>query len=143
MTINTDNPYAIGDALQDGWVVGPKSPDTGIPMLIAPENFNIEGNVTSEAANKLLTEKTQNEPDIQLPTHTEFLAIYNQLVAKGLNQNAGFKTVNDKSGARYYTSSAPYVWGQVALDMASGVVQTCNDARIRFIKPAFGLQYKV
>lgn len=89
----TKQAYNIGDVLPDGWVVGPRSPKTGIVMAIEPASGALEGYKTWHQGEEHAKElREQGHANARQPSadnnNDELNAIYNEVVKAGRNGNA-------------------------------------------------------
>lgn len=101
----TKKAYNIGDTLPDGWVVGPRSPKTGIVMAIEPASGALDGYKTWHQGEDHAKElREQGHANARQPSadnnNDELNAIYNEVVKAGRNGNAKLNT----SGSSPYGS---------------------------------------
>jgi hypothetical protein len=102
--------YNIGDVLPDGWVVGPRSPRTGIVMSLEPASTALDGYKTwyqGEDHAKDLRE--QGHTNARQPSadnnNNELNAIYNEVVKAGRNGNAQLNTSDSGPYGIYWSST--------------------------------------
>lgn len=93
----TKQAYNIGDVLPDGWVVGPRSPKTGIVMAIEPVSGALDGYKTWHQGEDHAKElREQGHANARQPSannnNDELNAIYNEVVKAGRNGNAKLNT---------------------------------------------------
>lgn len=102
-TTVTKQAYNIGDVLPDGWVVGPRSPKTGIVMAIEPVSGALDGYKTWHQGQVHAAElRDQGHANARQPSadnnNDELNAIYNDVVKAGRNGNAKL----NRSGSNRY-----------------------------------------
>lgn len=125
----TKKAYNIGDVIEaqdgwdqryTGWVVGPRSPETGIVMLIEPASGALDGYKTWHEGQdhaKELREKgyaNARQPSSDLKGNDELSAIYQEVVKAGHNGNAKLNTSDSEPFGRYWSGTTvfhPYVPG--------------------------------
>jgi len=102
----TKQAYNIGDVLDDGWIVGPVSPETGNVMAVEPVAGALGGYQTwfagEDHVKELLADGNNNAHQA---TDTELYAIYNEIVKAGNNDNAQFNTSGSFPYGRYWSST--------------------------------------
>lgn len=106
----TKKAYNIGDTLPDGWVVGPRSPKTGIVMALEPVSGALDGYKTwyqGEDHAKELRE--QGHINARQPSadnnNDELNAIYNEIVEAGQNDNAELNTSASFPLGKYWSGT--------------------------------------
>lgn len=113
----TKKAYRIGDVLPDGWVVGPRSPKTGIVMAIEPVSGALDGYKTwyqgEDHAEELRKQGHANARQPSADTYNdELTAIFYEVVKAGRNGNAQFNTSDPDSdhwsGTGYHSDN--YRW---------------------------------
>lgn len=87
----TKKAYNIGDVLPDGWVVGPRAPETGIIMGIEPVSCALRGRRTwEEGENHAKKLRKEGNIDARQASLGELRVIYEKLVEPGYNHKAKF-----------------------------------------------------
>lgn len=102
--------YNIGDALPDGWVVGPRSPKTGIVMSLEPVAGALDGYKTWHQGQDHAAElRGQGHANARQPSadgnSDELNAIYNDVVKAGRNGNAKLNTSGSSPFGEYWSST--------------------------------------
>lgn len=142
--------YRIGDVLPDGWVVGPRSPKTGIVMSLEPVSGALDGYKTwyqGEDHAKELRE--QGHANARQPSadnnNDELNAIYNEVVKAGRNDNARLNTFDFHPFGKYWSGTTGPVFRGLARiqSLGSGLrfVLYKDDAfaRVRCVRDEPGL----
>jgi hypothetical protein len=98
--------YNIGDVLPDDWVVGPRSPKTGIVMAIEPVSTALDGYKTWHQGEDHAAElRGQGHANARQPSaddnNDELNAIYNDVVKAGRNSNAKLNTSGSDPCGKY------------------------------------------
>lgn len=102
--------YNIGDVLPDGWVVGPRSPKTGIVMAIEPVSGALNGYKTWHQGEDHAKElREQGHANARQPNadnnNDELNAIYNGVVKAGRNGNAKLNTSGSTPYGHYWSGT--------------------------------------
>jgi|GEM_PF-1540118 len=103
--------YNIGDVLPDGWVVGPRSPKTGIVMALEPVSGALDGYKTWHQGEDHAKElREQGHANARQPSadnnNDELNAIYNGVVKAGRNGNAKLNTSGSLPYGRYWSGTS-------------------------------------
>ncbi len=102
--------YNIGDTLPDGWVVGPRSPKTGIVMAIEPVTGALDGYRTWHQGQDHAAElRGQGHVNARQPSadadNDELKAIYDHVVKTGRNGNAKLNTRSSLPYGGYWSGT--------------------------------------
>lgn len=121
----TKNTYNIGDVLPDGWVVGPRSPKTGIVMAIEPVSGALDGYKTwHQGEDHAKDLREQGHANARQPSadndNDELKAIYNEVVKAQRNGNAKLDTSSGSGPCGKYWSGTSNPFYQA-------------DARVQFL----------
>lgn len=120
----TEKAYYIGNVLPDGWVIGPRSPKTGVVMAIEPVSGALDGYQTWYDAEYHAKElREQGHANARQPSadedNDELNAIYNEIVKAGRNGNAKLST--SEYSSRYWSSTtSPGGWVYARLQCLCG-----------------------
>ena len=106
----TKQAYNIGDVLPDGWVVGPRSPKTGIVMAIEPVSGALDGYRTWYRGEDHAADlRGKGHANARQPSadgnNDELNAIYNEVVKAGRNGNAKLNTSGSNPYGRYWSGT--------------------------------------
>lgn len=142
--------YNVGDVLPDGWVVGPRSPQTGIVMAIEPVSGALEGYKTwyqGEDHAKELREKgnaNARQPGAD-NNNDELNSIFNEVVKAGRNQKAQFNASGSDPYGRYWSGTSHPVYRDYARmqyfgdGIRGGYFKVYAYARVRCVRDEPGL----
>lgn len=106
----TKKAYNIGDVLPDGWIVGPRSPKTGIVMSLEPVSGALDGYKTWYQGEDHAAElREQGHANARQPSaddnNDELNAIYNEVVEAGRNGNAKLNTSGSNPCGDYWSGT--------------------------------------
>lgn len=100
----TKQAYKVDDVLPDGWVVGPRSPETGIVMHLEPVSGALDGYRTwNQGEEHAAALRGQGHANARQPSDSELKAIYKAVVKAGRNGNAKLNTSGSTPYGSYWT----------------------------------------